>query len=226
MALRRPTEQGSTASSSTQAAGTESTGSPRGHSTPTSGAANTPAGSALHPLEDGLFPGRNRLKKPDRQTRRERAITPRQKYAHRFGRGIARGALHEKRALRDTANSRRETSIWPRVRGSASSTILRTTVLRCFVNSRGLALAASAFLRRTSSQSGESTNYAAICDGRGTARPRTPAPVSRNNTHRGGTQEAEPCAASSCQHPGLGIDIGHVDLVVRWPTSLDLRAAT
>ncbi len=122
--------------------GSASTSSPVSAAQPISSAANTPA-SAPYTLEDaiGVFPGQeieqaNPVQEPAQETGQANPARQGDTAAPKNTltipeEALREGALHEK-ALRDTPDSERpETSIY-RVCRSASSTILRTTVLRLF----------------------------------------------------------------------------------------------
>ena len=208
--------------------GSESTGSPRGTAHPTSSAANTPA-SVPYTLEDaiGLFPGQetgqetgqaNPARKGDNAAP-ENTLTVSEEV-------LREGALHEK-ALRDTANSERpETSIWPRVQERIVDHIENNRSTIVFVNSRGLAEKLTAalndiHLHRVLAKQGISPeDYAAgICDiaevpplarahhGSVSKEKRTLI----EEALKGGTLRCV-VATSSLE---LGIDMGHVDLVVQ-----------
>ena len=208
--------------------GSESTGSPRGTAHPTSSAANTPA-SVPYTLEDaiGLFPGQetgqetgqaNPARKGDNAAP-ENTLTVSEEV-------LREGALHEK-ALRDTANSERpETSIWPRVQERIVDHIENNRSTIVFVNSRGLAEKLTAalndiHLRRVLAKQGiDPEDYAAgICDI--TEVP----PLAR--AHHGSVSKEQRTLIEEALKGGtlrcvvatssleLGIDMGHVDLVIQ-----------
>ena len=208
--------------------GSESTGSPRGTAHPTSSAANTPA-SVPYTLEDaiGLFPGQetgqetgqaNPARKGDNAAP-ENTLTVSEEV-------LREGALHEK-ALRDTANSERpETSIWPRVQERIVDHIENNRSTIVFVNSRGLAEKLTAalndiHLRRVLAKQGiDPEDYTAgICDI--TEVP----PLAR--AHHGSVSKEQRTLIEEALKGGtlrcvvatssleLGIDMGHVDLVIQ-----------
>ena len=203
--------------------GSTSTGSQQGVAHPASSAANIPA-SAPYTLEDaiGVFPGQEIVQEtgqanPARQgdnTAPKNTLT------------IPEEALHEK-ALRDTPDSERpETSIWPRVQERIVDHIENNRSTIVFVNSRGLAEKLTAalndiHLRRVLAKQGiNPEDYAAgICD-----IAEVP-PLAR--AHHGSVSKEQRTLIEEALKGGtlrcvvatssleLGIDMGHVDLVIQ-----------
>ena len=223
--------------------GSTSAGSAQGAAQPAPSAANTPA-SAPYTLEDaiGVFPGlenrqeteqadpaqqgdnaapKNTLTIPE-EVLREGAL---QEGAPREG-APREGAPQEK-ALRETADSERpETSIWPRVQERIVDHIENNRSTIVFVNSRGLAEKLTAalndiHLRRVLAKQGiDPEDYAAgICD-----IAEVP-PLAR--AHHGSVSKEQRTLIEEALKGGtlrcvvatssleLGIDMGHVDLVVQ-----------
>ena len=223
--------------------GSTSAGSAQGAAQPAPSAANTPA-SAPYTLEDaiGVFPGlenrqeteqadpaqqgdnaapKNTLTIPE-EVLREGAL---QEGAPREG-APREGAPQEK-ALRETADSERpETSIWPRVQERIVDHIENNRSTIVFVNSRGLAEKLTAalndiHLRRVLTQRGiDPEDYAAgICD-----IAEVP-PLAR--AHHGSVSKEQRTLIEEALKGGtlrcvvatssleLGIDMGHVDLVIQ-----------
>lgn len=231
--------QGLYASSEMQGGGgSASTSSPVSAAQPISSAASTPA-SAPYTLEDavGVFPGQaNPAQEPAQETgqanpaRQGDTAAPKNtltisEEALREG-ALHEGALHEK-ALRDTPDSERpETSIWPRVQERIVDHIENNRSTIVFVNSRGLAEKLTAalndiHLHRVLAKQGISPeDYAAgICDI--TEVP----PLAR--AHHGSVSKEQRTLIEEALKGGtlrcvvatssleLGIDMGHVDLVVQ-----------
>lgn len=223
--------------------GSTSAGSAQGAAQPAPSAANTPA-SAPYTLEDaiGVFPGlenrqeteqadpaqqgdnaapKNTLTIPE-EVLREGAL---QEGAPREG-APREGAPQEK-ALRETADSERpETSIWPRVQERIVDHIENNRSTIVFVNSRGLAEKLTAalndiHLRRVLAKQGiDPEDYAAgICD-----IAEVP-PLAR--AHHGSVSKEQRTLIEEALKGGtlrcvvatssleLGIDMGHVDLVIQ-----------
>ena len=223
--------------------GSTSAGSAQGAAQPAPSAANTPA-STPYTLEDaiGVFPGlenrqeteqadpaqqgdnaapKNTLTIPE-EVLREGAL---QEGAPREG-APREGAPQEK-ALRETADSERpETSIWPRVQERIVDHIENNRSTIVFVNSRGLAEKLTAalndiHLRRVLAKQGiDPEDYAAgICD-----IAEVP-PLAR--AHHGSVSKEQRTLIEEALKGGtlrcvvatssleLGIDMGHVDLVIQ-----------
>lgn len=223
--------------------GSTSAGSAQGAAQPAPSAANTPA-SAPYTLEDaiGVFPGlenrqeteqadpaqqgdnaapKNTLTIPE-EVLREGALqggAPRE--------GAPREGAPQEKALRETADSERpETSIWPRVQERIVDHIENNRSTIVFVNSRGLAEKLTAalndiHLRRVLAKQGiDPEDYAAgICD-----IAEVP-PLAR--AHHGSVSKEQRTLIEEALKGGtlrcvvatssleLGIDMGHVDLVIQ-----------
>ena len=206
-------------------AGSSAGNPPQGVAQPAFSAANAPA-SASYTLEDaiGVFPGQG---------------NPAQESADVSGgfgapkntltipeEALLEGALHEK-ALRDTPDSERpETSIWPRVQERIVDHIENNRSTIVFVNSRGLAEKLTAALndihlrRVLAKQAISPEDYAAgICD-----IAEVP-PLAR--AHHGSVSKEQRTLIEEALKGGtlrcvvatssleLGIDMGHVDLVIQ-----------
>ena len=213
--------------------GSASTSSPVSAAQPISSAASTPA-SAPYTLEDaiGVFPGQEAAQEtgqanPERQgdTAAPKNTLTIPEEALREG-ALHEGALHEK-ALRDTPDSERpETSIWPRVQERIVDHIENNRSTIVFVNSRGLAEKLTAalndiHLRRVLAKQGiNPEDYAAgICD-----IAEVP-PLAR--AHHGSVSKEQRTLIEEALKGGtlrcvvatssleLGIDMGHVDLVIQ-----------
>lgn len=217
--------------------GSASTSSPVSAAQPISSAANTPA-SAPYTLEDaiGVFPGQeieqaNPVQEPAQETgqanpaRQGDTAAPKNTLTI-SEEALREGALHEK-ALRDTPDSERpETSIWPRVQERIVDHIENNRSTIVFVNSRGLAEKLTAalndiHLHRVLAKQGISPeDYAAgICD-----IAEVP-PLAR--AHHGSVSKEQRTLIEEALKGGtlrcvvatssleLGIDMGHVDLVVQ-----------
>ena len=212
-----------------------SAGSPQGSAQPAPSAANTPA-NAPYTLEDaiGVFPGQE----TELETRQEAGLGPGQEIgqadpaqqgdnaAPKNTLTIPEEVLREK-ALRDTADSEHpETSIWPRVQERIVDHIENNRSTIVFVNSRGLAEKLTAalndiHLRRVLAKQGiDPEDYAAgICDisevpPLARAHHGSVSKEQRTLTEealKGGTLRCV-VATSSLE---LGIDMGHVDLVIQ-----------
>ncbi len=208
--------------------GSASTSSLIGAAQPISSAASTPA-SAPYTLEDaiGVFPGQeaeqetghaNLAQAGDNVAPKNTLTIPEE--------ALQEGALHEK-ALRDTPDSERpETSIWPRVQERIVDHIENNRSTIVFVNSRGLAEKLTAalndiHLRRILAKQGiNPEDYAAgICD-----IAEVP-PLAR--AHHGSVSKEQRTLIEEALKGGtlrcvvatssleLGIDMGHVDLVIQ-----------
>ena len=199
--------------------GSVSAGSPQGTAQPASSAVNTPA-SAPYTLEDaiGVFPGQEAGQADPAQQGDNAA--PKNTLT------IPEEVLREK-ALRETANSERpETSIWPRVQERIVDHIENNRSTIVFVNSRGLAEKLTAalndiHLRRVLAKQGiDPEDYAAgICD-----IAEVP-PLAR--AHHGSVSKEQRTLIEEALKGGtlrcvvatssleLGIDMGHVDLVIQ-----------
>ena len=201
-----------------------SAGSPQGAAQPISSTVDIPA-SAPYTLEDaiGVFPGQetaqaNPARQGDNTAPKNTLTIPEE--------ALLEGALHEK-ALRDTPDSERpETSIWPRVQERIVDYIENNRSTIVFVNSRGLAEKLTAalndiHLRRILAKQGISPeDYAAgisdIAEVPPLARAHHGSVSKEQRTLieealKGGTLRCV-VATSSLE---LGIDMGHVDLVVQ-----------
>lgn len=206
--------------------GSASAGSPQGAEQPISSAVNTPA-SAPYSLEDaiGVFPGLE----PRQETGQEPGLEIRQADPARQGDNAApKNTLTiPEKALRDTADSERpETSIWPRVQERIVDHIENNRSTIVFVNSRGLAEKLTAalndiHLRRVLAKQGiDPEDYAAgisdIAEVPPLARAHHGSVSKEQRTLieealKGGTLRCV-VATSSLE---LGIDMGHVDLVIQ-----------
>ena len=210
-----------------------SVGSPQGAAQPTSSAVDIPA-SAPYTLEDaiGVFPGQaNPAQEPAQETGQANPARQGDNTAPKNTltipeEALLEGALHEK-ALRDTPDSERpETSIWPRVQERIVDHIENNRSTIVFVNSRGLAEKLTAalndiHLRRVLAQRGiDPEDYAAgICD-----IAEVP-PLAR--AHHGSVSKEQRTLIEEALKGGtlrcvvatssleLGIDMGHVDLVIQ-----------
>ena len=221
--------------------GSVSAGSPQGEAQHISSTVNTPA-NAPYTLEDaiGVFPGQE----TELEIRQETSQETEQADPARQGDNAApkntltipeevlrEGALHEgapqDNALRETADSERpETSIWPRVQERIVDHIKNNRSTIVFVNSRGLAEKLTAalndiHLRRVLAKQGiDPEDYAAgICDI--TEVP----PLAR--AHHGSVSKEQRTLIEEALKGGtlrcvvatssleLGIDMGHVDLVIQ-----------
>ena len=227
--------------------GSASTSSPVSAAQPISSAANTPA-SAPYTLEDaiGVFPGQeieqaNPVQEPAQETgqanpaRQGDTAAPKNTLTI-SEEALLEGALHEK-ALRDTPDSERpETSIWPRVQERIVDHIENNRSTIVFVNSRGLAEKLTAalndiHLHRVLAKQGISPeDYAAgICD-----IAEVP-PLAR--AHHGSVSKEQRTLIEEALKGGtlrcvvatssleLGIDMGHVDLVVQVATPPSVASA-
>ena len=210
-----------------------SAGSPQGAAQPISSAVDIPA-SAPYTLEDaiGVFPGQaNPAQEPAQETGQANPLRQGDNTAPKNTLSISEealreGALHEK-TLRDTPDSERlETSIWPRVQEHIVDHIENNRSTIVFVNSRGLAEKLTAalndiHLRRFLTQQGiDPEDYTAgICDI--TEVP----PLAR--AHHGSVSKEQRTLIEEALKGGtlrcvvatssleLGIDMGHVDLVIQ-----------
>ncbi|WP_298593062.1 DEAD/DEAH box helicase [uncultured Rothia sp.] len=213
--------------------GSVSAGSPRGATQPAPSAVNTPA-SAPYTLEDaiGVFPGQEDGQETGQvdPARQGNSAAPKNtltipEEVLREG-TLREGALHEK-ALRETPDSERpETSIWPRVQERIVDHIENNRSTIVFVNSRGLAEKLTAalndiHLRRVLAKQGiDPEDYAAgisdIAEVPPLARAHHGSVSKEQRTLieealKGGTLRCV-VATSSLE---LGIDMGHVDLVIQ-----------
>ena len=218
--------------------GSTSAGSAQGAAQPAPSAANTPA-STPYTLEDaiGVFPGQaNLAQEPAQETGQANPARQGDNTAPKNTltiqeEALREGALHEgelrEKALRDTADSERpETSIWPRVQERIVDHIENNRSTIVFVNSRGLAEKLTAalndiHLRRVLAKQGISPeDYAAgICD-----IAEVP-PLAR--AHHGSVSKEQRTLIEEALKGGtlrcvvatssleLGIDMGHVDLVIQ-----------
>lgn len=210
-----------------------SVGSPQGAAQPTSSAVDIPA-SAPYTLEDaiGVFPGQaNPAQEPAQETGQANPARQGDNTAPKNTltipeEALLEGALHEK-ALRDTPDSERpETSIWPRVQERIVDHIENNRSTIVFVNSRGLAEKLTAALndihlrRVLAKQAISPEDYAAgICD-----IAEVP-PLAR--AHHGSVSKEQRTLIEEALKGGtlrcvvatssleLGIDMGHVDLVIQ-----------
>lgn len=209
--------------------GSASAGSLQDAEQPTSSAVNTPA-SAAYTLEDaiGVFPGQTTgqadpAQEGDTAAPKNTLTIPEE--ALRKG-ALREGAPHEK-ALRETPDSEHpETSIWPRVQERIVNHIENNRSTIVFVNSRGLAEKLTAalndiHLRRVLAKQGiNPEDYAAgicnIAEVPPLARAHHGSVSKEQRTLieealKGGTLRCV-VATSSLE---LGIDMGHVDLVIQ-----------
>ena len=218
--------------------GSASTSSPVSAAQPISSAASTPA-SAPYTLEDaiGVFPGQEAAQETGQANPARQGDTAAPKNTLTISEEALReGALHEK-ALRDTPDSERpETSIWPRVQERIVDHIENNRSTIVFVNSRGLAEKLTAalndiHLHRVLAKQGISPeDYAAgICD-----IAEVP-PLAR--AHHGSVSKEQRTLIEEALKGGtlrcvvatssleLGIDMGHVDLVVQVATPPSVASA-
>ncbi|WP_314850495.1 DEAD/DEAH box helicase [Rothia mucilaginosa] len=221
--------------------GSVSAGSPQGAVQPASSAVNTPA-NAPYTLEDaiGVFPGQETEQETSQETGQATGpVNPARQGDNAAPKNtltipeevLREGALHEgapqDNALRETADSERpETSIWPRVQERIVDHIENNRSTIVFVNSRGLAEKLTAalndiHLRRVLAKQGiDPEDYAAgICDI--TEVP----PLAR--AHHGSVSKEQRTLIEEALKGGtlrcvvatssleLGIDMGHVDLVIQ-----------
>ena len=213
--------------------GSASTSSPVSAAQPISSAVDIPV-SAPYTLEDaiGVFPGQaNPVQEPAQETGQANPARQGDNTAPKNTltipeEALREGALHEK-ALRDTPDSERpETSIWPRVQEHIVDHIENNRSTIVFVNSRGLAEKLTAalndiHLRRVLAKQGiDPEDYAAgICD-----IAEVP-PLAR--AHHGSVSKEQRTLIEEALKGGtlrcvvatssleLGIDMGHVDLVIQ-----------
>ena len=208
--------------------GSASTSSPVSAAQPISSAASTPA-NAPYTLEDaiGVFPGQEAAQETGQANPERQGDTAAPKNTLTIPEeALLEGALHEK-ALRDAPDSERpETSIWPRVQERIVDHIENNRSTIVFVNSRGLAEKLTAalndiHLHRVLAKQGISPeDYAAgICD-----IAEVP-PLAR--AHHGSVSKEQRTLIEEALKGGtlrcvvatssleLGIDMGHVDLVVQ-----------
>lgn len=217
--------------------GSASVGSAQGRAQSASSAVNTPA-NAPYTLEDaiGIFPGQETKQETGQATGQ---VNPAQQGDNAAPKNtltipeevLREGALREgapqDNALRDTTDSERpETSIWPRVQERIVDHIENNRSTIVFVNSRGLAEKLTAalndiHLRRVLAKQGiDPEDYAAgICDI--TEVP----PLAR--AHHGSVSKEQRTLIEEALKGGtlrcvvatssleLGIDMGHVDLVIQ-----------
>lgn len=217
--------------------GSSSVGSAQGTARPAPSAVNIPA-NAPYTLEDaiGIFPGQETKQETGQATGQ---VNPAQQGDNAAPKNtltipeevLREGALREgapqEKALRDTADSERpETSIWPRVQERIVDHIENNRSTIVFVNSRGLAEKLTAalndiHLRRVLTKQGISPeDYAAgICD-----IAEVP-PLAR--AHHGSVSKEQRTLIEEALKGGtlrcvvatssleLGIDMGHVDLVIQ-----------
>lgn len=210
--------------------GSVSAGSPQGAVQPAPSAVNTPA-NAHYTLEDaiGVFPGQE----AGLETRQEAGLGPGQEIgqadpARQDDNAAPKNTLTiPEDASRDTADSERpETSIWPRVQERIVDHIKNNRSTIVFVNSRGLAEKLTAALndihlrRVLAKQRINPEDYAAgICD-----IAEVP-PLAR--AHHGSVSKEQRTLIEEALKGGtlrcvvatssleLGIDMGHVDLVIQ-----------
>ena len=202
--------------------GSASAGSPQGTAQPASSAVNTPA-NAPYTLEDaiGVFPGQETKQETGQATGQ---VNP----ARQDDNTAPKNTLTiPEESLCETADSERpETSIWPRVQERIVDHIENNRSTIVFVNSRGLAEKLTAalndiHLRRVLAKQGiDPEDYAAgICDI--TEVP----PLAR--AHHGSVSKEQRTLIEEALKGGtlrcvvatssleLGIDMGHVDLVIQ-----------
>lgn len=214
-----------------------SAGSPQGSAQPAPSAANTPA-NAPYTLEDaiGVFPGQEAGQEPgleigqadpaqqgDNAAPKNTLTIPEEVLRE----GALREGAPQDNALRDTTDSEHpETSIWPRVQERIVDHIENNRSTIVFVNSRGLAEKLTAalndiHLRRVLAKQGiDPEDYAAgICD-----IAEVP-PLAR--AHHGSVSKEQRTLIEEALKGGtlrcvvatssleLGIDMGHVDLVIQ-----------
>lgn len=209
-----------------------SAGSPQDAAQSISSAVNTPA-SAAYTLEDaiGVFPGQEAGQEAVQETGQANPARQGDNAAPQNTLTIPEEALREgaplEKALRETPDSERpETSIWPRVQERIVDHIENNRSTIVFVNSRGLAEKLTAalndiHLRRVLAKQGISPeDYAAgICD-----IAEVP-PLAR--AHHGSVSKEQRTLIEEALKGGtlrcvvatssleLGIDMGHVDLVIQ-----------
>ena len=210
--------------------GSVSADPPQGTARPAPSAVNTPA-NAPYTLEDaiGVFPGQEARLETRQEAGQEPGLEIRQADPARQGDNAApKNTLTiPEEVLRDTADSERpETSIWPRVQERIVDHIKNNRSTIVFVNSRGLAEKLTAalndiHLRRVLAKQGiDPEDYAAgICDI--TEVP----PLAR--AHHGSVSKEQRTLIEEALKGGtlrcvvatssleLGIDMGHVDLVIQ-----------
>ena len=216
--------------------GSVSAGSPQGTAQPAPSAANIPA-SAPYTLEDaiGVFPGQEAGQETEQETGQAAGqVNPARQGDNAAPKNmltipeevLLEGAPRDN-ALRDVSDSERpETSIWPRVQERIVDHIENNRSTIVFVNSRGLAEKLTAalndiHLRRVLAKQGISPeDYAAgICD-----ISEVP-PLAR--AHHGSVSKEQRTLIEEALKGGtlrcvvatssleLGIDMGHVDLVIQ-----------
>ena len=203
-------------------AGSASSGSPQGTAQPASSATNAPA-SVPYTLEDaiGVFPGQIARQETGQETGQ---VNPAQEGDNAAPKNTL--TIPEE-SLRETPDSARpETSIWPRVQERIVDHIENNRSTIVFVNSRGLAEKLTAalndiHLRRILAKQGiDPEDYAAgICD-----IAEVP-PLAR--AHHGSVSKEQRTLIEEALKGGtlrcvvatssleLGIDMGHVDLVIQ-----------
>lgn len=213
--------------------GSTSVGSAQGTARPASSAVNTPANSP-YTLEDaiGVFPGLENRQETEQADPAQQGDNAAPKNTLTIPEEVLReGALQEgapqEKALRETADSERpETSIWPRVQERIVDHIENNRSTIVFVNSRGLAEKLTAalndiHLRRVLAKQGiDPEDYAAgICD------IAEMPPLAR--AHHGSVSKEQRTLIEEALKGGtlrcvvatssleLGIDMGHVDLVIQ-----------
>lgn len=204
-----------------------STGSPQGTAHSASSVVNAPA-SVPYTLEDaiGVFPGQIARQEAGQETEHANPAQEGDNAAPKNTLTVPEEALHEE-ALRTAPDSERpETSIWPRVQEHIVDHIENNRSTIVFVNSRGLAEKLTAalndiHLRRTLAKQGISPeDYAAgisdIAEVPPLARAHHGSVSKEQRTLieealKGGTLRCV-VATSSLE---LGIDMGHVDLVIQ-----------
>lgn len=221
--------------------GSVSAGSPQGAVQPASSAVNTPA-NAPDTLEDaiGVFPGQETEQETSQETGQATGpVNPARQGDNAAPKntltipeevlreGVLREGAPQEKGLRETADSeRRETSIWPRVQERIVDHIENNRSTIVFVNSRGLAEKLTAalndiHLRRVLAKQGiDPEDYAAgICD-----ISEVP-PLAR--AHHGSVSKEQRTLIEEALKGGtlrcvvatssleLGIDMGHVDLVIQ-----------
>lgn len=204
-----------------------STGSPQGTAHSASSVVNAPA-SVPYTLEDaiGVFPGQIARQEAGQETEHANPAQEGDNAAPKNTLTVPEEAVQEE-ALRDTADSERpETSIWPRVQERIVDHIENNRSTIVFVNSRGLAEKLTAalndiHLRRVLAKQGISPeDYAAgisdIAEVPPLARAHHGSVSKEQRTLieealKGGTLRCV-VATSSLE---LGIDMGHVDLVIQ-----------
>ena len=210
--------------------GSVSAGSPQGTAQPASSAVNTPA-NAPYTLEDaiGVFPGQE----AGLETRQEAGLGPGQEIgqadpARQDDNAAPKNTLTiPEDALRDAPDRERpETSIWPRVQERIVDHIENNRSTIVFVNSRGLAEKLTAalndiHLRRVLAKQGiDPEDYAAgICDISEVPPLARAHHGSVSKEQRALTEEALKGGTLRCvvatSSLELGIDMGHVDLVIQ-----------